>query len=201
MLADQIEKNQLRDARETVLAILCLNPGDADALGARELIEEQLASAVTHPVGEIRHLVGHQASVNAVAFTPDGGRALSGGGILIGSGGFRSRTDNTVRLWDLESGKEIRSYLGLTAMVTSVAVSPDGHWALASSVEGGVQVWDVESARPIMRVGKRLPHVYSILLSRDGQKVFTASADKVVRLWDIVSGGARQPLLGVSRVR
>jgi hypothetical protein len=188
VLADQIEKNQLRDARETVLAILCLNPGDADAMGARELIEEQLASAVTHPVGEIRRLMGHQSAVNSVAVTPDGGRAVSGGGILVGSGGFRTRTDNTVRLWDLETGQEIRSYLGATAMITAVTVSPDGKWVLAGSAEGGVHVWDLESARPIMRIGKRLPHVYAILLSRDGQKVFTASSDKVVRLWDVVSG-------------
>jgi len=96
VLADQIEKNHLHDARETVLAILCLDPNDADALGARELIEEQLASAVTHPVGEIRRMMGHQSVVNSVAFTPDGRRCISGGGILVGSGGFRTRTDNTV---------------------------------------------------------------------------------------------------------
>ena len=185
MLADQIEKNHMREA-ETALAILCLNPGDADALGARELIEEQLAAAVTHPVGD-SSLGGHQAVVNSVAFTPDGGRD-SAGAASSSARRLRSCTDNTVRLWDLESGKEIRSYLELTAMVTSVAVSPDGHWVLAASVEGGVQVWDLETARPIMRVAKRLPHIFAILLSRDGQQVFTASADKVVRLWDVVSG-------------
>jgi WD40 repeat protein len=65
----------------------------------------------------LRSLIGHEGTVFSVAILPDGLRALSGG------------QDNTVRLWDLETGTELRraeNSLG----ITSVVVHPDGRRAL-----------------------------------------------------------------------
>jgi WD40 repeat protein len=57
---------------------------------------------------------GHDAGVNSVAFSPDGLRGLSGS------------SDGTLSLWDVATGKEIRSFAGSTFGVNSVAFSPDG---------------------------------------------------------------------------
>jgi len=45
-------------------------------------------------------LRGHSAAVNSVAFSPDGTRVVSASGDSISS-------DNTVRIWDVASGKEV----------------------------------------------------------------------------------------------
>ena len=45
-------------------------------------------------------LTGHSAAVNSVAFSPDGTRVVSASGDSISS-------DNTVRIWDVASGKEV----------------------------------------------------------------------------------------------
>ena len=50
----------------------------------------------------IRQMAGHTGAVNAVAFSPDGKRVLSGSGWPWG--------DRTLRLWDLSSGLEIRRF-------------------------------------------------------------------------------------------
>jgi WD40 repeat protein len=49
--------------------------------------------------------------------------------------------DNTVKLWDAHTGKEILSLVGHTQEVTSVAFSPDGRLALSSSRDGTAIVW------------------------------------------------------------
>ena len=45
-------------------------------------------------------LTGHSAAVNSVAFSPDGTRVVSASGELF-------KSDNTVRIWDVASGKEV----------------------------------------------------------------------------------------------
>jgi len=76
----------------------------------------------------LRTFTGHSHGVNAVALSPDGRTALSGGG------------DGTLKLWDVATGKElrtlsahsIRSFFGLN-IINSVAFSPDGRTALSGS--------------------------------------------------------------------
>ena len=46
-------------------------------------------------------LTGHSAAVNSVAFSPDGTRVVSA------SGDEEDSSDNTVRIWDIASGKEV----------------------------------------------------------------------------------------------
>src|SRR5206468_995552 len=69
-----------------------------------------------HPPGTalLRTLEGHTSSVTGVAVTPDGRRAVS------------ASPDNTLKVWDLESGRELRTLEGHSGSVTGVAVSSDG---------------------------------------------------------------------------
>src|SRR5262249_33900864 len=112
-LGDQIERQALREARHSVIALLCLDPLDAAVLPARALIDEQPARAPPHPVGEVRTLAGHKHWVNCVVFSPDGLKALSGGGgDARAASNVRGGLDRSIRLWDVEAGKELRRYLG-----------------------------------------------------------------------------------------
>ena len=55
--------------------------------------------------------------------------------------------DNTVRLWDRESGKEIRTFLGHSGPVKSVAISTDGRYIVSGSEDCSVKIWDIKTER------------------------------------------------------
>ena len=74
-------------------------------------------------------LQGHTAGITSVAFSRDGTRILTG-----------SR-DNTVKLWDSETGAEVLTLRGHTNGVTSVCFSPDGNSVLTSSLDGTAILW------------------------------------------------------------
>ncbi|KAJ7291710.1 WD40-repeat-containing domain protein [Mycena rebaudengoi] len=116
--------------------------------------------------------------VASVAFSPDGK--------LIAAGLY----DNTVRVWDSESGQEVVGPLeSHTYWVSSVMFSPDGKRIVSGSGDNTVRVWDPKSGKAV--AGPFNGHtgaVSSVVFSPDGKRVASGSYDNTVRVWDSESG-------------
>jgi WD40 repeat protein len=67
-----------------------------------------------------------------VAVTPDGRRAVS------------ASLDKTLKVWELESGRELRALEGYSNLVSGMPVTPDGRRAVSASVDNTLKVWDLE---------------------------------------------------------
>jgi WD40 repeat protein len=85
----------------------------------------------------LRTLFGHTGTVNGVALSPDGRRAVS------------ASSDNTLKVWDLETGAELRTLAGHSSSVLGVALSPDGRRAVSASWDHTLKVWDLETGATI----------------------------------------------------
>ena len=106
----------------------------------------------------LRTLTGHTNRVTSVALTPDGRRAVSASG------------DETLRVWDVESGESLRTLSGHTDRVTSVALTPDGRRAVSASLDQTLRVWDVETGRTVA-VYPLESEGYSLAISAGGRIV------------------------------
>src|SRR5438132_7524121 len=74
---------------------------------------------------------GHTTRINCVVFGPKGKWLASGG------------ADNQIKLWDVASGRELRSLNGHTGWIKSLAVSTDGLWLASGSNDRTIKVWNV----------------------------------------------------------
>jgi WD40 repeat protein len=58
-------------------------------------------------------------------------------------------TDCTLKIWDLETGQEVRTLAGHSNWLSGVAVSPDGKHAVSASIDRTLRVWELETGRNI----------------------------------------------------
>jgi WD40 repeat protein len=68
-----------------------------------------------------------------VAVTPDGQRAVS------------ASDDQTLKVWELGSGRELRTLTGHSQWVNAVAVTPDGQCAVSASEDKTLKIWKLET--------------------------------------------------------
>ncbi|MGE3808782.1 MAG: WD40 repeat domain-containing serine/threonine protein kinase [Gemmataceae bacterium] len=89
---------------------------------------------------ELRRFVGHSCWVNCVAFAPTALRVLTGSGGTIVDGQFAHGADCTLRIWDLQTERELFRHSGHEASVTCAAFAPAGKIVLSGSLDKTVRM-------------------------------------------------------------
>jgi WD40 repeat protein/mono/diheme cytochrome c family protein len=135
-----------------------------------------VGQALPDNTGEIDPLEAQSSPANAAAFSPDGKLAAL------------ASADKTVRIWDVEAGRELRRCIGHTASVWCVAFSPDGTQLLSGSKDATVRLWDVETGRELRRLEGHSDLVTSVAFSPDGRRALSAGLEQEVLLWDLDKG-------------
>ena len=82
--------------------------------------------------------------VGSVAFSSDGERIVSGS------------HDNSVRIWSVSTGEEVKVLNGHTNFVISVAFSSDGMRIVSGSVDNSIRLWDASTGEEMKLVSSRL---------------------------------------------
>jgi hypothetical protein len=126
--------------------------------------------------------------VYSLAFSPDGK--------MLASGDW----DGAVHLWDVASGRLLRSLSAHTELVSSLAFSSDGDMLASASYDGTVVLWDVAAGQPLNTLDAHSDFVSSVAFSPDGTMLASGSLDNTVILWDVSTGQPLQTLRGEDHV-
>jgi WD40 repeat protein len=126
---------------------------------------------------------GHSNVVKAIAFSPDGTWLAS------------ASDDSTIKLWDVASGRLLRTLVGHTMQAIAVAITPKGQ-VVSASGDNTIKIWEAETGRLLRsikcceEIGYGFTSLDRLWLSPDGQSIY-ANATLAIIKWDIATG-ARQ---------
>ena len=195
----QTIRGQIGDGRAGMLAAAALSPPDAEGQQRWLAVGGFLAGAPAdrdairlhdYATGEVQALFyGHNASVLALAFSPDGRWLAS------------ASKDNTLRLWDLTllQGERLEPaaqiLTGHTDDVYDLAWSPTGERLVSASYDRTVGLWDTAAlpegqVRLVAQLEGHTEPVRSVAFHPDGSVFASGSKDQTIRLWRAEDGDA-----------
>jgi len=142
---------------------------------------------------ELANLGAHAGWVNACAVTPDGRRVISASD---GRRVISASEDQTLKVWDLESGRALATLEGHADVVSACTVTPDGRRVISTSGDQTLKVWDLESGRVLATLEGHAYVVSACAVTPDGRRVVSASGDETLKVWDLESRRALATLEG-----
>lgn len=123
---------------------------------------------------EIQKLQGHSSGVSVVTFSADGS--------LLASGSL----DETVRLWDAKTGREMQTF-SHSEIVQMVAFSPNGFILFSATFDGIIHCWDIHVGQEV-RNFKLDGKIIEATLSSDGCLIALVVDYNMIDLWNIETG-------------
>ncbi|KAJ3333383.1 WD repeat-containing protein 90 [Blyttiomyces sp. JEL0837] len=121
-------------------------------------------------------LSGHASSIESV--TIDWPEEI----VVAGS------SSGTIKLWDLEHAKVVRTMMGHKQAVSSVEFHPFGEFFASGSADSSVKIWDIRRKGCIQTYVGHQAAVPVLRISPDGRWIITGGTDGMTKLWDMTAG-------------
>lgn len=125
---------------------------------------------------KVARRLDHPGGATTLAFAP-------GGGPLATSG-----YDGAVRLWDVATGRPLRTLKAARGTIWTLDYAPDGSRLAAAGEDGIVRIWSSADGRLLRTLAGHARNVWEVRFSPDGKRLASGSFDSTARLWDAASG-------------
>ncbi len=138
-------------------------------------LQEQCQSGLRWKNAKVKKFAQHSDAVGSVAFSPDG--------LMLASGS----KDKTIQIWDVATGKSIRTFPGDSSTVWSVTFDSTGTKLATGTGFWRVMLWDLKTGQAT-RTLDHTASVWSVALSPDGKLIASGSGDKTTKISDATTG-------------
>lgn len=126
----------------------------------------------------LRHtLRGHTNTIRQISWSPDG-RTLAS-----------CSWDQTVQLWNAQTGQHLHAFTDHSAAVYSVAWSPDGAMLASGSRDQAIRLWNAQTGQHLRTLTGHSRGIEGVVWSPDGEVLASSSSDKTIRLWSVQNRG------------
>ncbi|WP_228049960.1 serine/threonine protein kinase [Tychonema sp. LEGE 06208] len=117
-------------------------------------------------------------SVDCVVISPDGKTFAS------------NSSGNCSKLWNLHTGKLIRTFSGHSVAVYCVAINPNGTILASGSYDRQIKLWNLETGQEFRTIQGHSSLIRSLAFSPDGETLASGSQDNSIKLWNLKNGQA-----------
>jgi WD40 repeat protein len=131
--------------------------------------------ATGKPVVELKS--GHSDTVFGVCFSPDNKMLATCG------------ADKFVKVWEIPSGKFVKSFEGHTHHVLDVGWKGDGKTLASAGADNNIKVWDFEKGEQVRTIGGHNKQVTRLMFIGATGQIVTCSGDQTVRIINVDNGG------------
>jgi WD40 repeat protein len=109
--------------------------------------------------------------------------------MLAGKRAVSTSSDTTLKVWDLDTGRDVRTLEGHSEEVFSgVAVTPDGKRAVSASADKTLRLWDLDTGSVLRILEGHSHEIWRVAVTADGKRAVSASADNTLKVWDLDTG-------------
>lgn len=136
------------------------------------------------------------AHATSIALSPDGRFIVS---VSISAGADSAQfvpNRNTLKIWDVATGKERATLTGHTGNIQNCAISPDSQFIVSMSDDKTLKIWDAASGSEHATLTDHTGNIQDCAISPDSQFVVSASEDGTLKIWDTATGAERATLTG-----
>ena len=166
-----VSRTVLPEAHEDGIWSVAWSPKGQIVTGACD----EMVKTFTMPEQELvplHTLKGHDLGVVSVSVASEGSMACS------------SALDSHIRLWDLDSGVELRAIDAGPVEAWTVSMSPDARLVASGSHGGNVNLWSTETGEKLQTLATKGKFIMSVAFSPDGSKVACGANDGAITVFD-----------------
>ncbi len=120
---------------------------------------------------------GHSDTVFGVSFSPDGKKLAT------------CAADKFVKVFEVPSGKLLKTFEGHTHHVLDVGWRADGKVLASASADNTIKVWDYDKGEQIRTIEGHSKQITRLLFIGNKPEIATCSGDETVRFWNVDNGG------------
>jgi WD40 repeat protein len=143
--------------------------------------------------GRLIHTMnGPGTPVQHLAFSPNGRWLASASGGYTAGG---HTVPGEVKIWDAESGQEIRTLAG-QGVFRRISFAADSRQLAIAGTGDTVTIWDAEDGQRLGELRGHTKSVLAVAISPDGRRVASAGFDRTVRVWSTEAGQELLSLAG-----